>query len=1167
MDSTMRDDPEHTTEEGSAIAGETSQTCSTRLIADLPATEDEFGPHKRVAQTLAELFKSSSEDGKTVALEGGWGSGKSTVVGLLRSELEGNDLIKVSLFDAWSHQRDPLRRTFLETLIDSLGGWLRDPDKWVQKREEMSGRVRNTTSKETPRLTRLGIALVVALMFVPIGVAISGFVSAFTLLESRRWLAIASVFLAGLPLILLSIFGLALLVAWPWPWLRRKLEAVLGEGPGHALVLLAGRTVTETESRTYESPDPTSVEFAATFRELMGEVLADNDRRLVLVLDNLDRVDADDALAIWSSMQAFLQQSEHAKPGWLDRLWILVPYDPDGIRRVWQSEADTRKFDEAQGPDKGHEGISRPYDLAEAFLDKTFQVRFEVPPPVLSDWITFLDKLLRQAFRDHDKSEFHDVYRVFDRCLMEEGRSPTPRDLKLYVNGIGSFHRQRHDVPLSHLAYYTVLKRTRSDIGPELVAGQLPGADVEWLFDPSVVRESLAALYFNVDVDRAGQLLLAGPIVEALSSGNTEGLRNLAEVHGDGFYAVFGASVARRQDRWDLPEALANAGKVLEESGLLKQERSEVSAVLTVLRRHTFGILNWGPFDTAVGAGLAALIRLLQPDEAQLSTVFEAISKSGIRSGAVQGVVPNVWGKALLTVLRAASELAVFDANSTRVTVKSDAAGWIGVSDALVDDDPKGEYWRCAKSSASAEEIVTYLTEQVSQGAFTREALSGIKVSLVALPDGPWAGLSTGITQRLQAPNSLEPKETAQLFESLWLLRTVDGSADELLTTLGTQGHAMHHFQEASGDDLAAAWCMFIFIKASPELAQPPEVGSAGAGFSTLQQRLANPTDELVSPFVDLLTRLGELPLLLNMVTANEQSKPFVSECLKMASKGPDVAKLWPPETVVERWSLMEDVLEPDDLDQVIERLSRETKLQTYVEGRDFDPEVAGLYASAVRVGSGDVKQFGGWCVDALRAADSPSWLKQMREEGPLMGLLFALLEVGVDVQLDTAYQDALVDHGKALLDGSQTVSKLVKRWSGLLRALDDNGATMVKERLFDAILGADGKVSAAFIEIYGEELSSESLLRQHSNDAYKLFTAFLKNADESGLRWLVGLVRDNLDTVNDVFSGKPGFLDFRQRLRKRIAEADDEAPDERAKQLAEIARLLDIRATRKKSS
>ncbi|RLB33490.1 MAG: hypothetical protein DRH12_18340, partial [Deltaproteobacteria bacterium] len=56
--------------------------CPTHLLSDLPASEDAFGGHARVARAIAKLLE-EEEGGKAIALIGTWGSGKSTVVKIL----------------------------------------------------------------------------------------------------------------------------------------------------------------------------------------------------------------------------------------------------------------------------------------------------------------------------------------------------------------------------------------------------------------------------------------------------------------------------------------------------------------------------------------------------------------------------------------------------------------------------------------------------------------------------------------------------------------------------------------------------------------------------------------------------------------------------------------------------------------------------------------------------------------------------------------------------------------------------------------------------------------------------------------------------------------------------------------------------------------------------
>ena len=67
----------------------------------------------------------------------------STVINLLKNAPQhGNDKsdeLAIFVFDAWAHEGDPLRRTFLEKLIAFLTnrGWV-NPNKWDKKLKELS---------------------------------------------------------------------------------------------------------------------------------------------------------------------------------------------------------------------------------------------------------------------------------------------------------------------------------------------------------------------------------------------------------------------------------------------------------------------------------------------------------------------------------------------------------------------------------------------------------------------------------------------------------------------------------------------------------------------------------------------------------------------------------------------------------------------------------------------------------------------------------------------------------------------------------------------------------------------------------------------------------------------------------------------------------------------
>lgn len=68
-----------------------------RFIRDKPAAEDFFGSHGKVAQALFRLI-TDYNDVRVIGLLGSWGSGKSTIVELLKKQLTDTDTKKGNTF-------------------------------------------------------------------------------------------------------------------------------------------------------------------------------------------------------------------------------------------------------------------------------------------------------------------------------------------------------------------------------------------------------------------------------------------------------------------------------------------------------------------------------------------------------------------------------------------------------------------------------------------------------------------------------------------------------------------------------------------------------------------------------------------------------------------------------------------------------------------------------------------------------------------------------------------------------------------------------------------------------------------------------------------------------------------------------------------------------------
>jgi energy-coupling factor transporter ATP-binding protein EcfA2 len=147
--------------------------CETKLITDTPNAVDKFGAHSKIANAIVELI-ASEDGGKTIGLEGGWGAGKSTVVNIIKGKLEEETQNVVIVFDAWAHQGDPLRRTFLENLIKQLSPynqWI-DAGNWKKKRDGLTKRLVITNSTTYPQLGIGGLIFAFLLLLSPVASAL-----------------------------------------------------------------------------------------------------------------------------------------------------------------------------------------------------------------------------------------------------------------------------------------------------------------------------------------------------------------------------------------------------------------------------------------------------------------------------------------------------------------------------------------------------------------------------------------------------------------------------------------------------------------------------------------------------------------------------------------------------------------------------------------------------------------------------------------------------------------------------------------------------------------------------------------------------------------------------------------------------------------------------------
>ena len=502
-----------------------------RFILDEPADEDFFQTHTAVARAITRTVVTNPLV-RTIGILGRWGSGKSTVLRQFEKELrdQAPDGFCVFTYDAWLHQHDPVRRSFIEELkaFAMRHGWSPSAADDEQIKETL-GEVRRSQEEVTPRLTPDAKALFLSLLPVPVGLALLRL----DVIKGAFWdpTVPAAVLVFWLAIMcLVSPFAVAAItygVRRPWRSLGRpfarpswaKIKAFLritdAEGrPGNLIPALINQSIKRTSTRTATLPEPTTIEFGRVFRTIIQGV-GGADRRLVIVVDNLDRVPEDEALQIWATIRSFF-----TAPGSADlndaktEPLVLLPIDRDAIKRMFARSSQ----DDADA-------------LAESFLHKTFEVTFEVTQPVMSDWRDYLARQMVHAFGASlgDDWTFW-TRKFFERRQSERKASPTPRQINRLVNRLLASFMQwgSADIVFPIQAYYIAFQEKIEADFTDFITASLP--ELEKITD--TWQEQVAALYYGVEIRKAVQTLLDGPTRQAIQTGKFDDLMRYVEVPG-----------------------------------------------------------------------------------------------------------------------------------------------------------------------------------------------------------------------------------------------------------------------------------------------------------------------------------------------------------------------------------------------------------------------------------------------------------------------------------------------------------------------------------------------------------------------------------------------------------------------------------------------------------
>ena len=1115
----------------------TEELCPTNLLDDSPAEDDEFGSHERVAEAIVQLLETEDEGGKSIGLEGGWGSGKSTVVRLIEKKLSQTKTgdFKVAVFDMWAHQGDPLRRTFLQSLIGQLRHWKWVNQKtWMQRQEELAQRRSEEITREIPRLTIVGVIFAFLLLSIPIGSALIA--ASATLLAAQNTPANDThiwnigYFQLGMLLMLVpAIFYVIAIVA------ENFLGTSMSDGKqrkrwwGEFPALVTGKASTETQTIATQSPDPTSVEFESEFRDLLDEALKPRKKRkLLLVIDNLDRVQPSDALAIWSTLQTFLGHTHHKKHKWIDSLWVLIPYDRDAILRLWDSSDSV----ESKSPNK---------TLTETFLDKTFQIRFRVPSLLLTNWREFLHKALKDALPDHQEEDFHDIYRTYGINGGLDKSPPKPRDLKIFANQIGALHRERqHDFELSHYACYVLLMKEVENLHNDLISKtdhNLPMRIIggHW-------RDVIAAIHFGVDVDEARQLLLRGPIETALTESDGQTLGDLRTAHPEGFWAVLDDCVPTGAANWNSlnSDELAKGASALVDSQVFDyaENRPEAAALQSIIRRTALAVRLWHPFDDAKARGMIAIFQLVEAPGELVPTLTKAASNAYYSE-----TDPEEWMTGALALVDGLVELGFEKQIQQGISIPLSADEWLNVSSAIASDDHERRLLQYLDIQA-IQAVDRQLAERLNRAQFDDYAISVLSAALATRSRNAMSETAVAASSQIRS-GRLQSNQIANAMKILRISQDAGLFTGGEYADLATSGRFLRdlYLGYRNRNSEVVAECMFGHLRIVTNVQESRVSGDSYQGLQVLTELFRNPDflPGTVEHFTSLVKETQQLQIVLDAASAERPVPNFLSTVLSSILNSEDVTV--PIEMIGRHWSVIRETFltqgDPQRFELFLKRTPGLNDLVTETAKGEFNVAQIGLYIALLK--SDGNADFANWCASGLASIDQQTWSEGIASKGEFIELVNELDKRNTEMTFGVAFYDALVAYAKKIAqDIDDTLPQ--EKWNLLVNMLDSRHHALLPRRVYEILEEENGGVTSLFYDFFGGMLIDGNLLADEPRFIDRVCRPIVDTGNTAGITWLANLAKTNPRLLAR-HSDQAAVEDLSDRIRQRIEAASDDDP------------------------
>jgi hypothetical protein len=1117
-----------------------------KFVTDQPADTDEFAgqAHARVAKSLVSII-AHGEGGRAIGLEGTWGSGKSTVIdfALTQFKIANEDKTpkqRIFVFDAWAHQGDPLRRVFLEEFIANLASnGAIESKKWDAKLESLRSIRKKTTETRAENLSWVARITLLTLPLYPLAYGLlleaSKKDSQLADLVSKNWLISIGCLLIAAPYI-----------AAFFTWISRHNDKSM---KGRSVIWAFNKQTDHvTTEQLIREDEATTIEFNKVFDELIDDA-SKRGNKIVIVLDNLDRLANDQIRDIWATMRNFFA----ATPGsrrkeTLKNVWLVVPIDRQHIEAVF-----------ADGDINAVEHTTR------GFVEKTFEVVLRVPPLLLSNWRDFFTKKLSEAFGD--KIEAEDKYRIFRLFELYQTSHPTiitPRAVKAFINKlVGQARLSGDSIPIEYQSLYVLYRDKIATEVQKLQDSTILDAPVQASITDTDWTKYLAAAHFNVSPDLALELLLGPEIEGALLEHRPDRLTELSKTSG--FISILHGVIANKSRSW----ATENPSVIFDIAAVLDQvDLGQAPALGYIWRDLTGGVKA---IQKAVAAtdltalGIKAFVA--HCPRANMAVLTRQIKRAlcDFESGLPDAAGPFgiAWFRMVDALAESTRSLAAPEWNSffSEISIQPNVQFLLGVAEAA--DASKALSLRHFTTIVPAQNVANSIATML-QAADPPAAIEPIVNSLALVPSWlDWNVMVGAIQTRLQTntpPSSADSVD--RLLKILRQIAAMQKVAQTALEQMNNDGslHGLFEIERQASKfaSMAAILCDLTVYRrenwGGPN--DHPQYGAFGSTNTYLAQILAEPNSvqPIVEAFAIAALERNLFALILSLALPSDKNREFFRATLRIMIERAKPNQIDAAE-IVANFDEVEKILGVELTKQALKFLDEVDFISAY-SGTKWKSLPMRFVTASKALPTKKIVDLVSALNEGLNNISRDEWLNALRTETSEMSFLLELWRWNELKVATTSLFDAITIHSKELVEGGKAPTRLINDWHLLPSILSDSQRPHFYKNLRDLLLDTTRDVDT-FIRttsIFGINFLANSELSERNEEVIrKILSPLLAAATDKSF----ACIETNAGAFREVVDGASpsdrGFI--LERIQSLLTNSDENV----RQRVSKIASLLGL--------